>query len=71
MCKWGTDKIVKLCKPKEVSGRTEIAVDACLADLIQALNNVGIETVTCCCGHGKSDGEIILADGRRLIIKNV
>lgn len=70
MCKWGTDKIVRLCKPRPVSGRTEIMVDACLADLVQALNDAGIETQGCCCGHGKGDGDIQLADGRILVIKN-
>ncbi|HNT30338.1 MAG TPA: hypothetical protein PKL83_05290 [bacterium] len=69
MCEWGTDKIVKLYKPMPVSGRNEIAVDSCLADLVQALNNAGIETTGCCCGHGKGDGDIQLADGRILIIK--
>ena len=28
-------------------------VDACLSGLIITLNNKGIETVACCCGHGK------------------
>jgi hypothetical protein len=69
MCKWGTDKTVKLCKPMLVSGRTEIAVDDCIADLVQALNDAGIETIGCCCGHGKVDGDIQLADGRILIIE--
>ena len=69
MCKWGETKTVRLCKPRPISGRTEIGVDACLADIVQALNDAKIETVGCCCGHGKGDGEISLADGRRLIIK--
>ena len=69
MCKWGTDKIVKLYKPMHNSKRTEIAVDACLADLVQALNDAGIETIGCCCGHGKGAGDIQLADGRVLTIK--
>ena len=68
MCKWGTDKMITLCKPKEHSKRIEIAVDACLADIVQALNNFGIETLSCCCGHGKTDGEIMLTDGRTLVI---
>ena len=53
MCKWGTDKEVALVKPKLFSKRTKIKVDACLAPLVQMLNDYGIETIACCCGHGK------------------
>lgn len=69
MCEWGTDKLVYLYKPMQVSKRTQIAVDSCIADIVQALNNFEIETIGCCCGHGKADGEITLADGRQLIIR--
>lgn len=44
-------------------------VDACIADIVAALNNAGILTANCCCGHGVTDGSIILHDGRELIIK--
>lgn len=69
MCEWGTYKTVRLYKAKEFSKRTEIPVDACIADIIQALNNYSIETMTSCCGHFKADGEIALTDGRILIIR--
>lgn len=71
MCKWGMYKTVKLCKPKEISKRVYIQVDSCLADLIQALNDAQIYTITSCCGHGKGYGEIILEDGRTLTIRNL
>lgn len=44
-------------------------IDSCLAPIINALNNAGILTANCCCGHGKGDGSIILTDGRELVIK--
>lgn len=68
MCQWGTDTMVRLCVPMPVSGRTEIGVDACIAPLVQALNDAGIETIACCCGHGKTYGRIDLADGRVLMV---
>jgi len=43
-------------------------VDACIAPLIQALNDAGIETVASCCGHGQRPGNIALAGGRELFI---
>lgn len=60
MCKWGTDEMVKLCKPKEVSGRTSVSVDSCIAPIIQALNDDNIYTIGCCCGHGESVSSVII-----------
>lgn len=37
-------------------------IDACVADLVMALNAVGVLTRVSCCGHGK-EGQIDLADG--------
>ena len=45
------------------------AVDRCIAPLVAALNNAGIWTASSCCGHGREDGEIILQDGRTLVIR--
>lgn len=45
-----------------------VGVDRCLAGLIRALNDGGVETVAHCCGHGKRPGDTILADGRYLVI---
>lgn len=44
-------------------------IDACLADLVRALNAAGIYTEKACCGHGKHPGWIGLADGRRLELR--
>jgi len=59
MCKWGTDAIVTLAHPLPVSGPTEVAVDACLAPLVQLLNDYGVHTTGCCCGHGQADGTVL------------
>ena len=58
MCQWGNDAIVRLAYRMPVSGRTEIAVDACLAPLVQMLNDYGVHTKGCCCGHGVGDGSV-------------
>lgn len=68
MCKWGTSSEVALCKPNDVSGRRVVKVDRCIAPIVQALNDAGIATVASCCGHGRANGSIVLADGRELII---
>jgi hypothetical protein len=44
-------------------------VDACIADLVRALNSGEVTTISSCCGHGRGDGSILLADGREVIIK--
>lgn len=44
-------------------------IDRCIAPIVEALNNAGVYTANCCCGHGKGDGSIALHDGRELVIK--
>jgi hypothetical protein len=43
--------------------------DPCLVPLVRALNDGGIPTKASCCGHGKRNGSIVLADGRELVIR--
>jgi hypothetical protein len=45
-----------------------VNVDRCIASIVKALNDAGITTVASCCGHGKRPGNIMLADGRELVI---
>jgi hypothetical protein len=56
MCKWGTYKEVKL-----LNGSIK-HIDFCIADLIQIMNNNGIETINSCCGHGKIPASILIKD---------
>lgn len=71
MCKWGTNAEV-YC-PLGFNGqnphRKNIPVDACIANLVQALNAGNRYTISSCCGHGKGDGLIELSDGTDLIIR--
>jgi len=46
-------------------------IDYCIADIVAALNAANIPTLASCCGHGKMDGDIQLADGRIIKILNV
>ena len=50
-----------------VGGFIEVPIDKCIAPVIKALNDAGIETLESCCGHGQS-GSIDLKDGRRIVI---
>jgi len=45
------------------------AIDHCIAPIVEALQNAGIDMRGSCCGHGKSNGTILLQDGRVLVIK--
>ncbi|MBQ4899343.1 hypothetical protein KB559_10890 [Paenibacillus sp. Marseille-P2973] len=71
MCKHGTTKPVKLNTPRMVSGNQVVDVDACIADEIQELNDMGIITIGSCCGHG-ADGEIphVLIEEESVTIAN-
>jgi len=45
-------------------------IDKCIASIVNAFNAAGIYTTGSCCGHGERDGEILLLDGRKLIIRS-
>ena len=74
MCKWGNTKSVYLKIPAHLSFTghprwKDAEVDYCIATIVDALQRSGIDMLGCCCGHGKLNGEIHLADGRVLVIK--
>jgi hypothetical protein len=73
MCKWGTDVLVRVKIPADLShtGATywrEMGIDACIAPLVKALQAGGIDMRGSCCGHGKGPGNIHLQDGRQLVV---
>lgn len=68
MCEWGTETIVDLPR---ASGKIEpVNIDSCIVSIVEALNKAGIRTIASCCGHGKIEGSIILADGRELLVRD-
>jgi hypothetical protein len=74
MCKYGGHKLVKVKIPADLSRtgkeRWKLAkVDMCIAPIVKALQEGGIDMRSSCCGHCKGDGEILLHDGTVLIIK--
>ena len=54
------------CMP--LNGRVQ-CIDFCIHHIVAALNAGGVRTVGSCCGHGTMKGNIILEDGRVLIIQ--
>jgi hypothetical protein len=56
MCLHGTYKWVKVINAEQQN--KNIKVDACIADEVQLLNDQGIVTLGCCCGHGQA-GKIV------------
>ena len=44
------------------------SIDYCIAHVVAALNAANIRTVGSCCGHNEQDADILLEDGRHLII---
>jgi hypothetical protein len=73
MCKWGTYQPVEVTVHESIAAsgvrhRAVRKIDACIADLVRALDSSGIIMLGSCCGHGKAPGQILLADGRSLTI---
>ncbi len=63
------DIVGDVTHPEVRTGSGRLAsIDPCVAAIVIALNKGGVKTVACCCGHGRSPGNIMLADGRELII---
>lgn len=48
---------------RNAEGVPTVWCDPCLAPIVAALNAGGIRTIASCCGHGKNDSSIGLADG--------
>ena len=46
MCNHGEFKTIVI---KDI----EVEIDKCLVPYIETFQNASIETLTCCCGHGK------------------
>ena len=44
-------------------------IDACIADIVKALDTAGIKMRHSCCGHGRTFGDILLEDGRTIKIE--
>lgn len=61
MCKHGDVVLIN------INGRV-CDIDRCIAPIVQALNDGEVPTVACCCGHNNRPGNIMLADGRELVI---
>lgn len=75
MCTHGTTVRVAVTVDARLShsGRTEIKVkpiDSCIAPIVAALEAAGVHMFGSCCGHGRSDGEILLVDGRKLVVRS-
>lgn len=73
MCAHGTDVLVMVKIPADLSesGREKwrwMGIDECIAPIVRALQEGGIDMRASCCGHGIAGGSIHLADGRILLI---
>ena len=76
MCKQGNNILVKVKIPVDLSHTGKIhwkrmGIDKCIAPIVRALQEGGIDMRGSCCGHNERNGYITLQDGRVLIIKKV
>jgi len=74
MCRYGDTVPVCVKIPADLShsGKSywrAMKIDRCIAPIVKALQEGGIDMRASCCGHGKTDGKINLQDGRVLVIK--
>ena len=57
----------KCTVPMPIKGRLQ-GIDFCIADIVAALNAANITTEASCCGHGRMAGDIMLTDGREILV---
>ncbi len=73
MCNWGSSVEVEVMVPSDLSHTDEARltvkkIDSCIAPIVRALQQAGINMRGSCCGHDKGPGEIVLEDGRLITI---
>jgi len=71
VCKWSDKVLLSVPIPDNLSHNGKMfwkntEVDSCIAPIVKALNDSGIYTSGCCCGHGKTEGTILLHDGEMI-----
>lgn len=71
MCKYGRTvplKVTVLAAGSHTGKEREDIkkIDKCLAPLVYMLNEYGIKTCSCCCGHGKTKKSWIMIDARNI-----
>ena len=72
MCHETEKVLVKIPNDLSSTGRNKwklAQIDKCIAPIVKALQEGGIDMRGSCCGHNKVDGTIHLQDGRMLVIK--
>jgi hypothetical protein len=73
MCEYGDTVVLKLKIPAHLShtGKERLKdceIDRCIAPIVKALNDGGVATIACCCGHKRGFGNIVLEDGREILL---
>lgn len=61
MCEFGNTVHLELAGSRK-------PIDSCIHRIVLALNDAGVTTVSSCCGHGHQPGQIVLDDGRTLLV---
>jgi hypothetical protein len=68
MCDHQPREAAMVTTHRDQNGTPTVWCDPCLEPLIRALNDGGLPTIASCCGHGLLPGNVILKDGRCLLL---
>jgi hypothetical protein len=63
--------LVKIPADLSCDGREKwkhVGIDRCIAPIVRALQQGGIDMRSSCCGHGRWSGAIVLQDGRTIVV---
>ena len=62
MCKWNNGGVI-VALPDDIAPERKkrtVCIDECIVSAMEALWREGVQTLGCCCGHGKSDCSVVL-----------
>ena len=74
MCEWGNTTLVKVRVPADLSAEQMKVwkwkpIDRCIAPVVSALQEAGIDMRGSCCGHRQRSGTILLQGGQELVLE--
>jgi hypothetical protein len=74
MCQYGSVKqihVIRRNNPSVPDGWHSIYVDECISNYVQKMNDEGIITVGCCCGHGERPPEVLISVESILLLEKL
>ena len=72
MCEHGDEIVLDLPDNIDIGKKNRsISCDRCIATIITKLWKAGVQTLGCCCGHGKENPSIVMENGSDYVANSI